>query len=378
MGVAFIRVSYYDIHMASNQIFKAVYFPDYKEANPRAKGFILAFGERNKDVYKNIVELGSNELRDLLGTNSYLELEQRAQQEGLPVNTYCLWYLRKNLGAEEPKVKSIESSKTIAHFEDRVLEGDCLEVMGEIPSKSIDMILCDLPYGTTQNHWDSVIPLDQLWIHYERIIKDNGVIALTGQGLFTANVILSNPRLFKYKITWIKSKPTNFLNAKKQPLRKHEDICIFYKNQPVYNPQMTYGEPYNKGFRKNQLTGSYGDFKTVEVKSNGERYPTDVIYFKTAESEGEVYHPTQKPVELGRYLIRTFTKEGDIMLDNTCGSGSFLVSAVLEGRRFIGIEKNQEVYLFKKHKVDYIEVCKQRIKEAEAQYRVQSNELKLF
>lgn len=364
--------------MASNQIFKAVYFPDYKEVNPKAKGFILAFGERNKDIYKNIAELGSNELRNLLGTDSYLELEQRAQQEGLPVNTYCLWYLRKNLGGEEPKTKTTKSGKAIAYFENKVIEGDCLEVMGDIPSKSIDMILCDLPYGTTQNHWDSVIPLDQLWTHYERIIKDNGVIALTGQGLFTANLMLSNPRLFKYKITWVKSKPTNFLNAKKQPLRKHEDVCIFYKNQPAYNPQMTYGEPYNKGFRKDQLTGSYGDFKTVEVKSNGERYPTDVVYFKTAESEGGVYHPTQKPVELGRYLVRTFTKEGDIVLDNTCGSGSFLVSAVLEGRKFVGIEKNHEVYLFKKRKVDYVAVSEQRIKEAKAQYKAESNKLKLF
>jgi len=268
--------------------------------------------------------------------------------------------------------------KSIKKFENQVIEGDCLKIMNKIPSKSIDMILCDLPYGTTQNHWDSVIPLDKIWSHYERVIKDKGVIALTGQGLFTANLMLSNSKLFKYKITWVKSKPTNFLNAKKQPLRKHEDICIFYKSQPIYYPQMTYGEPYNKGFRKDQLTGSYGDFKTVEVKSNGERYPTDVVYFKTAESEGKVYHPTQKPVELGRYLIRTFTKEGDIILDNTCGSGSFLVSAVLEGRKFIGIEKNKEVYLFKKHWVDYIEVSKKRIKDAETQYKIESNKLKLF
>lgn len=361
--------------MASNQIFKAVYFSDYKEVNRGAKGFILAFGERNKDLYKNIAGFGSNELRNLLGTDSFFELEQRAQQEGLPVNTYCLWYLRKNLNVEEAQIKPDKNRKLISYFENQVVEGDCLEVMNNIPSKSIDMILCDLPYGTTQNHWDSVIPLDQLWCHYERIIKDKGVIALTGQGLFTANLMLSNPRLFKYKITWIKSKPTNFLNAKKQPLRKHEDICIFYKSQPIYYPQMTYGEPYNKGFRKDQLTGSYGDFKTVEVKSNGERYPTDVVYFKTAESEGEVYHPTQKPVELGRYLIRTFTKKGDVILDNTCGSGSFLVSAVLEGRKFIGIEKNEDVYLFKKYKVDYIEVSKKRIKEAETQYKATSNEL---
>lgn len=275
---------------------------------------------------------------------------------------------------EKKKNKKIEI-KNIQKFLNKVIKGNCLDVMKSFPDKSVDMILCDLPYGTTQNHWDSIIPLDQLWAHYERIIKDNGVIALTGQGLFTANLMLSNPKLFKYKITWVKSKPTNFLNAKKQPLRKHEDICIFYKNQPVYTPQMTYGEPYNKGFRKDQLTGSYGDFKTVEVKSNGERYPTDVVYFKTAESEGEVYHPTQKPVELGRYLVRTFTKEGDIVLDNTCGSGSFLVSAVLEGRKFIGIEKNEEVYLFKKHEVDYIDICKRRIKEAEEKYKIESNKL---
>jgi len=365
--------------MPSNQIFKSIYFSDYKkEVNQNSKGLVLAFGDRNKDLYKSIAKLESNELRNLLGTNSYVELEKRAQEEGLAVNTYCLWYLRKNLGVDEPQIKVSKTKEAISNFENRVLEGDCLEVMGNIPSRSIDMILCDLPYGTTQNHWDSVIPIDQLWSHYERIIKDRGVVALTGQGLFTANLILSNPKLFKYKITWVKSKPTNFLNARKQPLRKHEDICIFYRSQPAYNPQMTYGEPYNKGFRKDQFTGSYGDFKTVEVKSNGERYPTDVVYFKTAESEGEVYHPTQKPVELGRYLIRTFTKENDIVLDNTCGSGSFLVSAILEGRKFIGIEKNREVYLFKKKKIDYIKVCKQRIREAEAQYKAESSKLNLF
>lgn len=258
-----------------------------------------------------------------------------------------------------------------------IIEADCLKVMKDIPDKSIDMILCDLPYGTTQNQWDSVIPLDKLWKQYERIIKEDGVIVLTAQGLFSAKLMLSNPKLFKYKIVWEKSKPTNFLNAKKQPLRKHEDILIFYKKQPHYNPQMTDGEPYNKGYRKNQLTGSYGDFGVVEVKSDGKRYPTDVVYFKTAESEGTVYHPTQKPVALGRYLIKTFTNPGDIVLDNTCGSGSFLVAAILEGRKFIGIEKNQGVYMFKNKRIDYIEVCKQRIHEAEEAYRTELNKLKL-
>lgn len=242
-----------------------------------------------------------------------------------------------------------------------LLEGDCLEMMNMIPDKSIDMILCDLPYGTTQNAWDSVIPLDRLWEQYLRIIKDNGAIVLTSQGLFTARLMLSQPKYFKYKWIWEKSKPTNFLNAKKQPLRKHEDVCVFYKKQPVYHPQMKKGESYDKGIRKNQLSGSYGDFQPVHVSSDGERYPTDIIYVKTAECEGEVVHPTQKPIELGRYFVRTYSNPGDIILDNTFGSGSFLVAALMEGRNFIGIEKNEDVALFKKDKINYIDVAKERL-----------------
>ena len=242
-----------------------------------------------------------------------------------------------------------------------LLEGDCLEMMNMIPDKSIDMILCDLPYGTTQNAWDSVIPLDRLWDQYLRIIKDNGAIVLTSQGLFTARLMLSQPKYFKYKWIWEKSKPTNFLNAKKQPLRKHEDVCVFYKKQPVYHPQMKKGESYDKGIRKNQLSGSYGDFQPVHVSSDGERYPTDIIYVKTAECEGKVVHPTQKPIELGRYFVRTYSNPGDIILDNTFGSGSFLVAALMEGRNFIGIEKNEDVALFKKDKINYIDVAKERL-----------------
>lgn len=244
-----------------------------------------------------------------------------------------------------------------------VLEGDCLEVMRRIPSQSVDLILCDLPFGTTQNKWDSVIDLNLLWKEYERIISPRGVIALNSQGIFTAKLMMSNEKLFKYKLTWVKSKPTNFLNAKKQPLRKHEDICIFYKNQPTYNPQMSEGEPYTKGVRKAQFTGSYGLFKPVLVESaDGQRYPTDVIYFKTSESEGQVWHPTQKPVQLGRYLVRTFTKPGDVVLDNTCGSGSYLISALEEGRNFIGIEKNVDTELFRKERIDYVQLSKDRVK----------------
>ena len=226
----------------------------------------------------------------------------------------------------------------------KIYNEDCLEGMKRIDDKSIDMILCDLPYGTTQNKWDSVIPLDELWKEYKRIIKDNGVIVLTSQGIFTAKLMLSNEKWFKYKLVWVKSKATNFLNAKKQPLRKHEDICVFYNKQPQYNPQMTEGEPYDKGVRKNQLTGSYGDFNPVHVKSEGMRYPTDVVYFKTAESEGKVYHSTQKPVALFEYLIKTYTDEGEIVLDNCIGSGTTAVACLNTNRNFIGFEKEDKYY----------------------------------
>lgn len=255
-----------------------------------------------------------------------------------------------------------ESKLNPRDVKDTLFEGDCLEILPFFPDTCVDMVLCDLPYGTTQNKWDSLIPLEPLWKQYRRILKPRGVVVLTAQGIFTAKVILSNEAWFKYKIVWEKSKPTNFLNAKKQPLRKHEDVCVFYARQPVYTPQMNSGEPYDKGVRKNQLSGSYGNFQPARVKSGGMRYPTDVIYFKTAESEGPVWHPTQKPVELGRYLIRTFTRPGALILDNAFGSGSFLVAAVLEGRSYTGIERNQDVHLFKKVQIDYVGVARERIK----------------
>lgn len=247
----------------------------------------------------------------------------------------------------------------------KLLQGDCLEVMKTIKDNSVDLILCDLPYGTTQNKWDSVIPFDELWSHYKRIIKDNGAIVLTSQGIFTARLILSQEDLFKYKIVWIKSKSTNFLNAKKQPLRKHEDVCVFYKKQPTYNPQMTEGESYDKGIRKDQFTGSYGYFKPKHVRSNGKRYPNDVvfyneeiyddcIYVKTAESEGKVYHSTQKPIALLEYLIKTYTNEGDLVLDNCMGSGSTGVACRNTNRNFIGIELDK----------NYFEIAKRRILES--------------
>ena len=254
------------------------------------------------------------------------------------------------------------SMMSVEEVTDKIFQGDCLSILPKFPAASVDMILCDLPYGTTQNKWDSVIPLDLLWAEYKRILKPNGSVVLTSQGMFTAKLVLSNPSWFKYKIVWVKSKPTNFLNAKVQPLRKHEDVCVFYGRHCTYNPVMGEGVPYDKGVRKNQLSGSYGDFRPVHVHSTGKRYPTDVVYFKTAESEGEVWHPTQKPVELGRYLVKTFSNPGDLVLDNAFGSGSFLLAAALENRHFVGIEKNESVALFKEKSIDYLDIAMSRLK----------------
>ncbi|MBL7737793.1 MAG: site-specific DNA-methyltransferase [Chitinophagaceae bacterium] len=256
----------------------------------------------------------------------------------------------------------------------KVIQGDCLELMKKLPDKSIDMILCDLPYGITANPWDKVIDFENLWIQYRRIIKENGAIVLTSQGLFTAKLILSNPDWFKYKIVWIKSRATNYLNANKQLLRKHEDICVFYNKQPPYYPQRQDGNAYSRK-RKQQNTGSYGNYTVLNSTYTGGRYPTDVVcdgdtfmgdfvYCKTSESEGTVYHPNQKPVALGRYLIRTYTKPGAIVLDNACGSGSFLVAAIKEGRKFIGIELGTGSFRHKTEPIDFINVARQRVRKA--------------
>ncbi|WP_421788039.1 DNA-methyltransferase [Hyphobacterium sp.] len=251
-------------------------------------------------------------------------------------------------------------------FDNALWEGDCLALMPQIPDGAVDLVLCDLPYGTTQNRWDSVIDLDRLWAEYRRVLKPGGTVVLTAQGVFTARLITSNEAGFRYKMVWEKSKATNFLNARRQPLRKHEDICVFYEAPGTYNPQMQPGAPYDKGVRKDQSTGCYGEFEPARVHSKGGRHPTDIVYFKTAESEAEraVWHPTQKPVALGRYLVRTFSHPGDLVLDNAFGSGSFLVAAALEGRRFLGIERNEEVHLFKNERVDYVALAADRLAKA--------------
>lgn len=305
------------------------------------------------------------------------ELFDVASQFSAPFGSIAKW----ESGEERPPVEVMRALRQIGDLrpsadilefpalreapghDNTLFQGDCLEILPRLAPHSVDLVLCDLPYGTTQNRWDSVIDLKRLWNEYRRVLKANGVIVLTAQGVFTAKLILSNEGWFKYKIVWEKSKPTNFLNAKKQPLRKHEDVCVFYAKPPTYNPQMGRGQAYDKGVRKNQLSGSYGDFQPAHVRSDGGRYPSDIVYFKTAESERErtVWHPTQKPVELGRYLVRTYSNEGDIVLDNAFGSGSFLVAAAMEQRRFIGIERNEEVHLFKNQRIDYVALAAERL-----------------
>lgn len=258
----------------------------------------------------------------------------------------------------------MECKKDTATWEmiNNIFKGDCIDIMKTISDKSIDMILCDLPYGITQNKWDIIIPFDLLWDQYNRIIKDNGAIVLTSSGIFTAQLIMSQPKLYKYKLIWKKSQATNFLNAKKQPLRKYEEICIFYKKQSTYNPQMTNGEPYNKGIQKRNKTCNYGNMSKETIgKSNGERYPIDIIKLKNANTENKTFHSTQKPVSLGSYLIKTYSNKGDIILDNAFGSGSFLVSALREGRNFIGIEKDESVEKYKETKINCMDITRRRL-----------------
>lgn len=225
-----------------------------------------------------------------------------------------------------------------------IINGDCLEVMKEIDTESIDLILCDLPYGKTQNKWDTVISPPLLWEQYERIIKPNGAILLFGQDKFTATMMLSNAKLHRYNIIWDKVLKSGFLNAKKMPLRKHEDIMVFYKSPPTYHPQMTIGA---KNHTKGKAVGkqaedvhsnrSYGNYTLVESSDDNMKYPASIWRFSKPHPSVAL-HATEKPIDLLRYAIRTYTDEGAVVLDNCCGTGSTLIAAKMEGRRYIGID----------------------------------------
>lgn len=229
---------------------------------------------------------------------------------------------------------------------DHIYNIDCLDGMKEIADESIDMIFCDLPYGTTNrraNHWDVVIPPRLLWDQYERIIKQNGAILLFGQDKFTARMMLSNEKLHRYNIIWRKVLKSGFLNANRMPLREHEDIMVFYKNQPPYHPQMVKGQPNHSkgsaigksvdGILQNRVYGSYGI-----VETDGDmKHPTSIWTFPKPHPATAI-SSTEKPVSLCRYAIRTYTDPGAVVLDNCCGCGSILIAAMLEGRHYIGMD----------------------------------------
>ena len=234
-----------------------------------------------------------------------------------------------------------------------LMQGDCLELMKTIPDGSVDMVLTDPPYGTTACKWDTIIPLEPMWEQLKRITKKNGAIVMTASQPFTSVLVTSNLKMFKYDWVWEKSKATGFLNAKKRPLVAHESVLVFSKGAPVYYPVMASGKPYNKGKRKDQEDEDlYSKYSSVVVKSEGSRYPRSTTYFKTAESEGKTYHKTQKPVALMEYLIKTYTNEGDTVLDFTMGSGTTGVAAKSLGRDFIGIELDPTYFQIAKERVE--------------------------
>lgn len=231
--------------------------------------------------------------------------------------------------------------------------GDCLELMKNIPDKSIDMILSDLPYKVTQCEWDSALPLDLLWIQYKRIIKKNGAIVLTAIPPFNAILASHNIKNFKYSWYWKKTH-TGQLNAKRMPLKNVEEILVFYEKQPTYNPQFSNGTPYiceRKNYKGSECYGKQKDHSTI---SNGIRYPMQILEFAR---EKERLHPTQKPVPLLEYLIRTYTNEGETVLDNCMGSGSTGVACVNTGRNFIGMELDEKYFQIAKERIERAVNC---------------------
>lgn len=228
-----------------------------------------------------------------------------------------------------------------------LIHGECLEEMDKLIKQcvKVDMILCDLPYGTTQNKWDSIIDLNELWLRYERIIKDNGCIALFGQTPFDKVLGASNLKLLRYEWIWEKTTATGHLNAKKMPMKAHENILIFYKNLPTYNPQKTEGHSPVHSYTKHQDDGSNYGKTAVGISGGGntERYPRSIQLFKTDKQKISL-HPTQKPVALLEYLIKTYTNEGEAVLDNAMGSGSTGVACKNLNRKFIGIELDDNYF----------------------------------
>lgn len=236
-----------------------------------------------------------------------------------------------------------------------LLQGDCLELMNWIPDSSIDMVLSDLPYGTTRCRWDAPINLQELWEQYRRVVKENGAIALFSAQPFTTELISSNKAMYRYEWIWRKTQPSGFMNAKKMPLRTHENIEIFYRKPPTYNPQMTHGHQRKTatayGTRESDGSSCYGREERNYTYDSTDRYPVDVLQYSTGDKAKRL-HPTQKPVDLLEYLVKTYTNPGETVLDNCMGAGSTGVACLNTGREFVGIELDPEYYQIAKERIE--------------------------
>lgn len=235
-----------------------------------------------------------------------------------------------------------------------VLQGDCLKLMPQIPTGSIDMIFCDLPFGTTRSDWDVIVPFEPLWLQYERIIKDNGAIVLFAKAPFDKMLWASNPKIFRYEWIWMKNKTTGHLNADHMPMQQHENILVFYKSPPTYNPQKTVGhKPMNFARSKSNSTVYGKEVAKVNDAGTTERHPTSVLRFPVVNNDDpERVHPNQKPLDLCEYLIRTYTNEGETILDNCTGSASIPLAAINSDRNFIAMEKTKKYYWEAKNRLE--------------------------
>ena len=236
----------------------------------------------------------------------------------------------------------------------KIYNEDCIEGMKRIPDGSVDCVICDLPYGVLNKQseggsWDSVIPLDLLWEQYRRITKPIAAIVLFGQGMFTSDLMQSNRKMWRYNLIWDKMRATGFLNCARMPLRQHEDICVFYEKLPTYNPQKCevpdWAKTHTRGRGASNTNRCYGNFDLhQQFDITNEKWPRSIIEISKKTNEADAWHPTQKPVALIQYLIRTYSDEGDTILDNCMGSGTTAIAAIREKRNFIGFELNKEYY----------------------------------
>ena len=241
-----------------------------------------------------------------------------------------------------------------------LLRGDCLEILPTIADNSVDLCLTDLPYGVLNKGnkhaaWDKELPLDTLWEQWKRIVKPNGAIVLFGQGLFSAKLMMSQPKMYRYSLVWDKVLKNGFLNANRMPLKQHEDILVFYRQMPVYNPQMVKCEPHKRNHSRGNLQAQrnrcYGNFVAMPTIVSDEKYPTSIVSISKQHIIGKSYHPTEKPVALLEYLVKTYTNEGDCVLDCTAGSFSTMVACVNTNRRGIGIELDETFFNIGKQRV---------------------------